>query len=731
MRSIKLLSQDRAKEATNLLNSWAETLLNLETKYHIKKNEISNRDYSFLKLIGQTVYSINSFNSLIIGDIESHIHRRQNAQSDPDLANSVFYNRFFNSLVASKIKYFFFREIPIINTNNPFLDLDLVIYNSAKYILSCFADYKGFTDRLKANLCKYFYLQTLLYSFIYDKQKEKGAFLRFKYNKSIFEDLEKKITRDIASIQKEEELRLFGSSFISEIARYYIEKHNHGKGESCREKEILYRNLFQLQADDPDFYVEPMIYHLSDIIWKVDGMIQDDSEFFDENDKHHNDLEIINIIKTFVKDYLNISLKMYNANKLDYITLYELENEFIIKIYDMLLRQKDVIEITAKFNALEELVAKNVAKTSPKIIDEKFNNGSTIRNALNKLRTQNEYGFKLESLIENLTKEDLLALLILYCRTFRADILTNEKTAFVGFYKSGVFLGHLVNIVHKLHKPVWLFRCKPYVATHPIHRDGEIDFHRIILFDESFKTGFTHSLYESYLVRNLPSASISTYLYCLFDFLFYDKITLSSHCSFSSLVKLNDNFIPVNKDELDFLITVNHEDHIDLPDVEELSMEEVISELMKHSSDHGRLDLTMLLSKTKILFCLCNRFKELIIKHNYDNKQVLIISPSADGEILALVTAFLLKMDGRDVAFYRDIASLTGDKMIVAVDLIIETGFSLAYYWAMLSKGCFDSTNMNCLLDELDLVCAIAGRKRGLKNAEILYVLPPSQSNMP
>jgi len=218
-----ILSKEKSEEASSLLNSWANCFLTLENKYYVKRNEVSNRDYEFLKLIGQSVYYLNSSNSLLIASIETFNKRNENNKITVELENLSIYMRFFNSLVASKIKYFFFREEPIKNTNNPFVKIDFSILKSGNNLIKELSKDNVNINSIIVSASRYFYLQTLLYSFTYHSKKEKGIFLKFDYDKKKYTDINRIITNKYNASKTEQDIRFLGSNIIAYIANYYLD----------------------------------------------------------------------------------------------------------------------------------------------------------------------------------------------------------------------------------------------------------------------------------------------------------------------------------------------------------------------------------------------------------------------------------------------------------------------------------------------------------------------------
>lgn len=718
-----ILNAKKKEEATLFLNSWASCFLEIEKKYYIKITEVSNRDFNFLKLIGQSIYFINSFNSLIISSIEEHtsfIGNNKPLDTINALNASARYIRFFNSLIASKTKFFFFREVPIRNTNNPFLKIDLQILKTGFELINELSKKDFDMDVLKVQICKHFYLQTLLYAFMFHSEKEKGIFLRFDYDKNNFINISSNIRQLFLLAGCESDIRFIGSYIIAIIANNYIEnggKYDYGGNFNVKNIKIkkpeCYNLLFSTLAQNEKIKIEPLTYHLGDILWKIDGMIHDDDEYADENDKINHDKDIVKILQCFVSKYLDAVERMYGFGKIDYTELFEIETNFFNKVYPVVFNHPPVDDILSKFSKIKRLCNNELFKGGLSILDLKQDDPVSLIHIFNKLRNSNVRDYKIEALIETLDKKDLLSLLSCYSYMIpRSDIVDN-KTEFLGFYKSGVFLGHIINILNSSTKPIWLFKSKPYVATNPIHQDkNNNSFNKIIVFDECFKTGFTYSLYESYITRNLYKSYLSASLYSLFDYTYYDKLRFKDSVNFHSLIKLNDINFPINYDEYDQLSkNINIYNDVEFKIINNNITDKLVDIIKYKDNDSEKMDLTFFLADTKVLFSICSLFANKILNmvNGLKSNTIFISTASSDGEILTIVTAFLIKLKNIDdikIKFGID-KNNCEDAVNVAIDLSFVSGFSLGYITGVETNHYFEVDKIDDYFNFYDLICTI------------------------
>ncbi|MFW8602454.1 hypothetical protein ACOHYD_13355 [Desulfobacterota bacterium M19] len=722
-----LLDFDRKQTAEKFLNAWARCFLELEGKYSIQKNEVNNRDYDFLKLIGQSIYNINSFNSLIISTIEKDCEQINDEIIKNEYLDFCRYLRFFNSLVASKIKFFFFRETPIKNTNNPFLKIDFQILKCANELVKHLTDDKKSLNKLYVSASKYFYLQTLLYSFIYHSRKEKGIFLKFDYKIYDFKKIKKKLSRLYKEAKDEKDVRLLGSNIIAIIANHYLDNNKKCSVEYNNDllikKPDCYDKLF-FKLSIEKIFIEPLTYHLSDVLWKIDGMIHDDDEFLNQDCSEYHQKNVVNGVKKFVIEYLDLCEDMYNKQKIDYKSIFDIEKKYFSNLYPYVFNQTDVHYIKEKFITINQ--DKKIYKNGHNIEIPFEKKDSNLVDIFEKVRDSGERGFKIETLIEVLNFNELIALLACYAKQITKNDFLDDSTEFVGFYKSGVFLGHMVNLLYgKPYKTIWLFKSKPYVATHPIHRDSnENDFNKIIIFDECLKTGFTYSLYESYLTRNLFNSHLSTSLYSLFNFTYYKQISFNNHVNFHSLIKLNDINYPINITELNLYSKILENQKSISFSIYDLNFERLIRRIKyNHKYENGaeRVDLTFLLSNTTIILSLCEKFVDKIINKNIEKKPIMLFTASSDGEVLVLITAFLLKRRFNKKIVFFDSSKNKNDFFNVAIDLSVVSGFSLGYALGVKTRHYCDKNEIKKHVESFDLICTIVSKHSNLNNIYTLY----------
>ncbi len=688
------------EQSLDFLNKWVNIFLEIEQRFVIlpKINNLSRSKeyYDFLELIGQSVYLLNLFNSKLINAFDRKVESKQYV----DYAIVSQYLRFNNNLVTSKIKHFFFREVPYKSYNEPFVKVDLDVFLNAKGAIESLKT-NNFSD-FKFYISKYFHLLGFLYSFIYNPFKNEGVFLRFNYNKDIFNGIYNMIMTNISKLndsgENEISFREFAHNLIPDILKSYLD--NTSKSIASREVyQVFVGHFYQNDA----LFVEPLTWRFADLIWKTEGAIQDMDEITTSGKKTELDKEIISNVTRFIGNYLNECKKMYQNKKINYESLFDFESQLVSVIWEKILYQKKRENIRLFFDEIT-LIAANQPEIN--VINFKPNKEVEI---LNKLRREHESYYKIERLIEDLDRDELISLLISYFGMFNKSIVQNKRTAFVGFYTSGVFLAHLLNILFKLEKPVWMFKTFPYVSTHPIHSESDnLDFDTILICDESIKTGFTYSIYEGYLFRNC-NKEVKTILYALFDFSYYKKLDTKQK-NFNALVELNENFSPFKSSiivEMDKTIAIK-----------KIDIEKIIDSATR---DEG-LDVTLIMTNSQVLFFICDRFKFIIKEMMTDKNKdsVLLFSPSPEGRVLALITSLLIKLDGGKVIFS---SKSNASYLNVAIDISIDTGFTLAYESRMHQNASFRKEDIRSYLNTFDKILTIMYRENGnLKVSEELLL---------
>ena len=446
-RFFKLLTKKKFP-SSYWLYKWADEILGIETEL-----DIIPRD-KLIQKVGMSIYYLNNFCAELICSFNDKSETSPTAR----------YIRFHINLISSLIKSFFFKEESIEPLNEPYIRYDLTILKTGEDIIMSFInkDIENFENHL---LTKFFFYSHLLYAFVTINHERKfGRFLHFKHNKEQFLNQCKHL--------KDKLSRRESTSFFSEI------KNEIKKGEGD---------------------IDPFAWYLTAISWKILGILSNPLIYFPSSLEE----KLAKTSNKFIEDFKALVLEFYNGSlSIEYLfkRLSELEIRLVTDYLHKTLG--DYENVREKVDNLN----RRLSEISKVQFKEIFISTETSTKSLGRKIQQilKETGnLKIETIIEKLDKKELEHLIITI-KNHIEGFPGLEKSDFVGLYSSGVFLAHLANnIINDNGKFIWLFKTYPYIATLPIHREPVREWERLIIFDETYKTGMTLSLYENYLRRNL------------------------------------------------------------------------------------------------------------------------------------------------------------------------------------------------------------------------------------
>lgn len=170
------------------------------------------------------------------------------------------------------------------------------------------------------------------------------------------------------------------------------------------------------------------------------------------------------------------------------------------------------------------------------------------------------------------------------------------------------------------------------------------------------------------------------------------------------------------------------------------TIKDLISDLahdkrLSYEAERGalRINLTYLLSNTRLIFSVCNKFSEKISEKISETgkKSAFFVAPTPEGKAIALVTAFLLRLEDKKVFFHKkgeEQELNRDDVLIVGVDLSVITGFTLSrrygLYIDQYDKGSPDDEEIDLeknRLDSFDLICTIFTNQKNKNNIFAIY----------
>lgn len=701
LSSDEFIDANSKRKLLSLLDLWVYCFFEIEKKTKDLVNEIDLRDPEIYSLIGQSFCILNDFNSIIISKISPYVddnNTQLNEKDKTDLKPIIKYFKFFNNLSASKIKYFFFRETPVKNINYPFIKIDRNLTETGFDLIHHLSSKKIEIDRIKAIVTNFCFLQELIYSFAYSQEKNKGVFLKFKFDHVFFNKISDNVIKAAqAGLSPGESSNIM--HFLVQVGYILFGSYvNHYKGKKIFDfekttfnKNTCYELFYDIAISNRDIHIEPITYHLYDILWKISGMI-------DISPKSHDYSENRKILTAellaFVEGYIEKGKALYENNCVSFSELYSMGERLIVKpgksnddsIYDLIFRENPVKNTRSTFEKIKAMGGNETELFF--ITDSKTETETeTKKIIISLLRKNNESEYKIDKLIQIFTPLQIIRIFYSYSKLINNSI-GKDHSAFVGFYRSGIFLGHILNIFKEQAERtnIWLFNARPYVATHPVHvhhRGDCSELNNIILLDDSIKTGFTYKLYKSYILRNMYEKDFNIKLFTIFDFSYFERINDKNSDEHISLFTLNKNkFIEYNDGKLldEHKIKSIKYIHKDI---------EKILRILNTDQQYKPIgiDLSFLLTDTDILITICEKFLKEILKRNNQKKRICLYAPSANGDVLLLMCAFILKTVN-DYKHYKftivDKDYKKNDDFLVAIDISIASGFSLLYNWKTL-----------------------------------------------
>lgn len=550
-------------------------------------------------------------------------------------------------------------------------------------------------NKLKHEIQRFFHLLTLLYGFIYNHDENYGVFLRFKYDYKKFVQLREIIEDKLRKVDDEIKLR----KFIHDILPIVLQEN----GEIHKPYREIYKEFIKNFIKDYDKkYLEPFLYRFANILRILDALIHDSDELIEREEKKEFDKNIAEGIITASMNWFEEIDKNYKritkGRKIDYGEIWEREQSFA-NLFSEIIEKKDYGEIKRKIHDLNRFADKFI-----KLKIERKNNpdwGKIEEKLQEIIKNHSEEKLKFVHLIEKLNYDELTALLNLYSERVISSI-GNDETEFVGFYTSGVFLSQFVTLMNNIQNSVWMFKVFPYVTLHPIVKNLEIG--KIIVTDESIKTGFSYSLFKTYLTKSISPKLPTLYVHPFLFFTDYKRVITEEYIKplISISLEKEEIDIPYKKLEIQY-ISVN------FTQSKESIKKEIEENLFR--GNQKRLDLSPYISGQKTILLFSKLFAERI-KEKCNKKDVLIFSPSPKGRVLALWTAYLLKSDGINVYFDTNVLNENKEICKIAIDSSTDTGFTLAHRWYSKINKKFDADKIRDIINEFDLVLTIVKRDK-------------------
>jgi len=655
---------------------WSENQMKLER--YFRRMTKTNSDEA-IATIGNAIYYIDQFNNSINNRLFALYEKMQKNKNEAqeDIKNLYLYSLFHNNIIIAKVKHFFFREVPNKSANNQFYSSELPVYFLGKEIHSLITNIENNksydTGKAKFIFCKYYYNLSLLYEFIYNKDKNEGIFLDFSYNDTIYRYTKSVFLKLFPTDSKDDEksIRWAIHQLTPSLLDYYI---GMDTSKWPQKKRYSHYVIKKINTTLRHSEIEPLSWRLSILLWYLDGQLQDAQEYIVDCTAQRTNIapsvtsNIVKSLKNFVTSYLDFIDKSYKDGQIDYSTLFDTEVGFINLIWSIddkteyalvkFRKQKTISDLIKEFETtIKEHIADPIGIPTQLKCNHSINNiHDFITQKADLSSIKNEPIFKIHRLLENtnLTGDDLYY--IFY--SFSENVIKycgQHDFSLIGFSVSGMVLSHLYNLIRgSLDQQVWYFRFFPFVSIHPnhLHYDGccpsiqgcgknqTIKENYVVALDEASKTKFTSAIYLSHLKTSHPNWSFQ--LFTLFSDTQTRKIN-ATHDVWTLFTYENNKLVPHHTNN----ISNKNPDIYKAPLVEQLAPDKALQILRAvfQNKNDNRLDTNLLLTNSKFVISRCLYFAQQIYDYTKErnHNHVFLYSPSAEGKIFSYITVFIYR----------------------------------------------------------------------------------------
>lgn len=628
-------NKELKNEAYSYLKKFLDTAEILEnTQSHTIQRD-SKSWYELLDNIGDSINTLYKFHTFLINNhsyFEAKLYEKQLCS-------------FYMDMFISKIKHTFFTEYPQVPTEELSKNKASGIYING---LKLFENIDETVTQ--KTLFLFYYKIFLFYDFVYDKDTKKGKFTKFKIDK----DKANKTIELLKNIEMTS-IKDFRKS-LSKIIPKTIDKQLELGFEDEKSPYEIYNSYLK-----NDYEIEPLSYFTIFKIWKISKFLQDKFEESDSKDLKDFESKFLAETKNYIDKSVDIIEKSYKNNSSDIFTkeTYSLDKEYMENIIYKYVHQKEEYLVKKEIEKIKVDIENKTSNIDSELLKDAIKNHILRCNDL-------EEPWKFNRIFENGTKDNLLNL------SYALYSLVKEKdSTFVGLYKSGALLAHILNICDGLKDNVYLFTTFPYVAIHPRSFDIRDENKNFIIVDENYKTGFTNLIAKEYINRRKKHS---------LDIL--------------SLV-LNSDYKQIKDEEIKTVGSIKNKT-LNIFDIDEVSCVDIekickyIKENYKKYIDDKFLrdfitiekngikeyDITRVLSSSVVLFSIAYNFLD---KLDNAKKEVFFQAPTDSSRLIAEAIAFLSKILDFEYKFYFKYKDELKNKQKVFIDLSIDSGFTMEY----------------------------------------------------
>ncbi|HJE03288.1 MAG TPA: hypothetical protein K8U92_05355 [Aliarcobacter thereius] len=628
-------NKELKNEAYSYLKKFLDTAEILEnTQSHTIQRDSKNW-YELLDNIGDSINTLYKFHTFLINNhsyFEAKPYEKQLCS-------------FYMDMFISKIKHTFFTEYPQVPTEELSKNKASGIYING---LKLFENIDETVTQ--KTLFLFYYKIFLFYDFVYDKDTKKGKFTKFKTDK----DKANKTIELLKNIEMTS-IKDFRKS-LSKIIPKTINKQLELGFKDEKSPYEIYNSYLK-----NDYEIEPLSYFTIFKMWKISKFLQDKFEESDNKDLEDFGSIFLEETKNYIDKSVDIIEKSYKNNSSDIFTkkTYSLDKEYMEKIIYKYVHQKE-----------EYLVKKEIEKIKVDVENKTSSiNSKVLKDTIEKHILRNsdlEEPWKFNRIFENGTKEDLLNL------SYALYSLVKEKdSTFVGLYKSGALLAHILNICDGLKDNVYLFTTFPYVAIHPRSFDTRDENKNFIIVDENYKTGFTNLIAKEYINRRKKHSLDILSLVLNSD---YKQIEDEEIKTIGSIKNKTLNIFDIDEVscvDIEIFCKYIKENHLKY--IDDKFLKEFITIEKNGIKEY---DITRVLSSSVVLFFIAYNFLD---KLDDTKKEVFFQAPTDSSRLIAEAIAFLSKILDFEYKFYFKYKNDLQNAQKVFIDLSIDSGFTMEY----------------------------------------------------
>ncbi len=699
---------------------------------YISRRKNSPEWFSFLRQLASSASAFYAFHRSLY---KEHL----NTKSDhPDESNKVRVYNFYADLVISKLKKAIFTE----NPRNPIRDIYADSFEDLKDVFKHLAENLVQGAKPEGSRLLYFYLKAFCYfDVIFSKTKPEAFFCRFQPH----HDVKEKFVRELKEIKKSfddlnnelintsdygciiEKSNKFKNKTlflprqnIKDSVNAYKDKPYFNDGHKTPEE--IYDKLFPPVFDPEVFALDPLCRFYSNVVRKCMKIVECSLKYTSAETNAR-----------FIKERLGIEFGNYLTKLIDILTSQDygdntgellkklLENDhnfiggFIIK---------EILQYGSRRHSLpnnkgtERPDGTKQEPTQQKIEPKEDYELKTIalERVFDPKKINDIHGpWKFENLIiDHKTSMHEIELLIKRI----AFTVPNEwsKCPIIGVERAGSFIAYLYDlVVNGGSSTIRHFKTTPFISlmpwSLPLTDDNDLTVFRPLIFDESYKSGFTSKIIEEYLRRKKTIADVEPCIFSLMNIVDYPKTHKPNNLyyvySWSQIFEETRSMdsVFVSRPECDGRRL------FDLSDcLRSITTINCVSDCLKmiEIGEERRYDIIRLFTSPRLFFAVSKFFCEEFAKRASNDKELQLIYGSDYAYLVALAIVLLFKNNGDKfkISVLHKLLVKKNDSYKVFLDIEIFTGDTICN-----SIGP-DITDVAQALNRYDMVCCIVNHNQ-------------------